>query len=289
MPKINPIHIYEVGPGEMRFERSYETHVLANGEFQTLVPEDHLQYFRVMKFGGAHLDSNKVGRPVLKASSVRDITEALKGYAKASMNSEKTTSLWIFFKTTNKVAYAVNPALPGRIFPNGQMATEATGEEGAYRWYGSNIGGTMGSESFSVGVAATVVEKTVHSFPDGRFAVEHSKPKLPRETFGWRLCQFNTGLRPANDFWSPTNPDEPRHKPARRNPDEGVFDSGNINFVPYTEDAAEFFYNLTCNLCALAEGMRQFFGTSKEDLLENINDPKKRLALAAPRRTPDAE
>lgn len=284
MPKINPVKVHEYGPGDLRFIQNYETNVLADGTFQTLVPEDHVQYLTALGSPVVSVSKNKAGKPALVSRDLDAIARMLKQYGQAQMTTTKTRETLIFFKTTMSVAYCSSPDFPGRIFENGYEAQKACGRDdtGAYHWRGKNLSSQSTSSSFSVGVCARVVDKIVHKLPNGRFHVDHETAKPETGSFGAKLNTFNGGVFPPADFWSKENPDERRLKVYLRE-GESLMEQDGLQYVPYTEESAEFFYSMMHNLCTLAERMRIFFGDDDRDFLANINDPTKRLAIAGPR------
>lgn len=280
MPKINPINVYISGKGQNRFHQAYETHVLSDGTFQTLIPEDQVEWISRLDLTGVGLEKNKTGKPVLKAKHLDDISRVVHAYGRSTLEVETTTERLIFYSVTLNVAYCTNPHLPGQVFPDGNAARRETGGENDYHWHGPSSGGLTRSRGHSVGVSAKVVDKHIHRMSGGRFHVDHTNAKFDYndESFGKRLCDFNSGVFPPKDFWSPTDPNEPRIKPGKTYQGDFLVSEG-LHYLPYTEETAEFFYTMMMNLATLAERLRLFFGDGQNDLIENLNNGKAKLLL----------
>jgi len=282
MPKINPINVWISGKGgrDNHFHHMYETHVLADGTFQTLIPAEQVEWIERLDRTGVQLTKNKSDKPVLKAKNLDDISRIVHEYGRSTLEVETTIEQLIFYKVKLDIAYCTNPHLPGEVFPNGGIATQATGGDQDYQWHGSSKAGTMSSNGHSVGVSAVVVDKIIHRMSGGRSHVEHAKTKFPYKstTFGASLNEFNAGVFPSGDYWSPTDPNVPRHPPGKSYMGEYLI-SDTLQFVPYTEEAAEFFYGMMMNLATLAERLRLFFGDGGDAFLENLNNGNAQLLL----------
>lgn len=280
MPKINPINVYICGKGSNRFQHAYETHVLSDGTFQTLLPEDQVEWISRLDLSGVQLTKNKADRPILKAKHLDDISRVVHAYGKSTLEVETTTERLIFYSVTLNVAYCTNPHLPGQVFTDGNAARRETGGDNDYHWHGPSAGGLVRSNNHTVGVAATVVDKQIHRMSGGRFHVEHTKARFVHgdESFGKRLCDFNSGVFPPKDYWSPTDPSKPRVSPGKTYQGDFLISEG-LHYLPYNEEMAEFFYTMMMNLATLAERLRLFFGDGKTDLIENLNNGKAKLLL----------
>lgn len=283
MPKINPVVINEAGPGDLRFMQAYETHVLADGTFQTRIPDDHLAFLKAMSVPAVSIEKNKTGAPVLKSRSLDEISRMLRSYGKAQMATTKTRETLIVFTTTMSIAYCTTPTLPGRIFENGQLAKDASGlgEKGEWRWHGKNLSNQSTTDKFAVGVCARVIDKIVHTLPNSRFHVEHEIYRGEEGSWAAKLNTFNGSVFPPVDYWSKEDPNARRYGSSGRK-GETLMEQDGLQFIPYTEEAAEFFHSMMYNLCTLAERMRLFFGEDKQEFLANVYNPDMRRALAAP-------
>jgi hypothetical protein len=281
VPKINPIKI-AIQNGTLRHIAEYETHVLADGTFQTLIPDVDIDRLAILERGGVSITKNKADKPVLKSVYLADIAKLLNAYGRALLETEQTSTLLIFYSVTLDIAYCTNPHLPGEVFANGNIAKRETGGDNDYRWHGTNGtgGGTIRSARNAVGVSARVIEKTVHRLADGRFFVEHHRATLPDGSFGAKLNEFNTDIFPPKDYWSATDPDKPRIPPGKAFSGNFLISEG-LHNLPYTEESAEFFFNMTMNLATLAERLRMFFGDGADAFLENLHDQNKLKLLGA--------
>ena len=280
VPKINPIKI-AIQNGTLRHIAEYETHVLADGTFQTLIPDVDIDRLSVLERGGVSITKNKADKPVLKSVYLSDIAKLLNAYGRSLLETEQTSTLLIFYSVTLDIAYCTNPHLPGKVFANGNIARRETGGDNDYRWHGTTGvgGGSVRSARNAVGVSARIIEKVVHRLADGRFFVEHQRATLPEDSFGAQLNEFNTAIFPPKDYWSASDPDRPRVPPGKAFNGEILISEG-LHYLPYTEETAEFFFNMTMNIATLAERLRLFFGDGATSFLENLNDPSKLKLLA---------
>lgn len=279
MPKINPIDVFLRGKGQNHFSHKYETHVLSDGTFQTLIPENQVEIIAKLDLTGVELTKNKVKQPILKARNLADIVRVVTEYGRSTLEVTTTKETLIFYKVSLDAAYCINPKVPGEAYPNGYRAKEVTGGENDYRWQGADrSNGRPGKHA--VGVSAIVIDKTINHLSGGRFHVEHARAQLPEGSFGSLLNDFNGGVFPPNDYWSATDPNTPRFPPGKNFQGDFLI-SDALQFLPYTEQSAEFFYQMMMNIAKLSERMRLFFGDSAEHFLENLNNEQARKLLGA--------
>lgn len=281
MPKINPIKVYIHGKGNNYFSHSYETHVLSDGTFQTLIPADQVDWIKRLDMTGVNYIKTRASKDALQSRSLEAISKIVHDYGRSTLETETTTEQLIFYKVRLDVAYCTNPHLPGRVFANGGEARKETGGENDYIWHGPpRSSGLVSSHGHAVGVAATVVDKIIHRMAGGRFHVEHEKAQFPYQStaFGASLNEFNSGVFPDRDYWSATDPNVPRIKPGK-NYNGDILISEGLHYLPYTEEAAEFFYGMMMNIATLAERLRLFFGDGGDTFLENLNNGNAQLLL----------
>jgi hypothetical protein len=261
MGKINPIKVAERGLGSISFAHSYVTEVLATGIFQTHIPEDQKDVIAELAKKEAHksvtFTNNKVGKPVLQAASLAPLQNFLDACGRIRVETVNTTELIIFYRTTSKTAYFV---AGGEVYPNGVGA-------GKGDWKNPGHGSHMSRLEYSAGITARVVAKTTARHANG-FHIIHQEPSLADDTFGSRLNAFIHVAYPNKEFWSTKVEGE------RKDP---LFDHhGNTGwqFMPYTEEAAKFFYEMMLNVCRLSEGLNKFLGNDPVQLAEAITSMK---------------
>lgn len=277
MPKINPIRVYASGPGDLSYHDNFETHVLADGTFQTLIGHIDMELLESVMgslhdrlTGKVRISKNRKDVPTLTAKTVDDIAMVLNDYGHAKVRTEREEALFIFYKITLSTDYVTNRA--GEIFPNGGYCPDD------YQWHGPKGGFHDDQHAYAVGVVACVVKRVIHTLPNGRFHTEIERPTtddLPEESFGAKLNQFTHTCWPNRDFWSKTQKGQPASS------DRGWNTA--LKYMPYDEGHARFFYDMMMKLCHLSEGIRQFFGDKPADLQASIADPARaRLLIGGP-------
>ena len=278
MPKINPIEVRaRAENAELYFRRDYECHVLADGTFQMIVPDDDYPVFERLNGGMAGSDYGQAGETKADKkcfrSPLRDNLQKLANlFGDLQVDTEIEESLLIFYSLSEDIAYCTSPDFPGEVFPDGNKAGPK------YEWANATKGGQQRVD-YSVGLSATIVGKRIHRQKlTGAFYVEHFRPVLTEGTYGEKLQSFVRTVWPSLDFWSAGDPTLPKHR-VRNETMNGYRVGGSLQCVPYTEESAKFFYDMMMNLCKLHAKLTDFFGSTAEDLLENLNDPRKQMLL----------
>lgn len=161
--------------------------------------------------------------------------------AQEFLQCEESTELVIVYSTENKVAYFKTP--DGNIYPNASASPEANKayQDNSGQWGGS-LHATNGSPHYQVGIFARVVRKrTFRRTASTMVRYEHlPSSESPRDRWMERLNSFN-GL----------------HVPYSHS--EGYRDMHRMSQMPYTEEAAKFFFESLLAMCRLSDRIDAFF------------------------------
>lgn len=178
----------------------------------------------------------RVSGPVL--AGCKDFIEAA---AHEYLQCEESTELVIVYSTENKVAYFKTPE--GNLYPN------AASSEDAHKAYTDNTGkwggtltATNGSPHYQVGIFARVVRKRTFTRASGSMVRYEplSSHEMPQESWMVRLNSF-VGLKQAYSH------------------QDGYTDMARLAQMPYTEEAARFFFESLLAMCRLSDRLDSFF------------------------------
>lgn len=113
-------------------------------------------------------------------------------------------------------------------------------------WQGSE-NSTFGTDHYWLGLFAQVVDRITEQRGE-HIAVRYLRPKLPEDSWGVRLNSWTHLAVPTFRSYDQPWP-----------------------HVPYTEPAAEFFYQMLLRLCEMADQLTTFFGapTALAQILTN--------------------
>lgn len=126
-----------------------------------------------------------------------------------------------------------------QIYPNG------CGREKSGKWNGAMRGALEYTEHYGIGVAAVVMNKTTYTRSSST-KVEYSRW---RDESIHHLAQQKTWAGRLNNFVRLSV------KPKR------------MKEMPYTEEAAKFFYDMMIGVCRLADRIEEFFSSEENVLL----------------------
>jgi len=223
-----------------------------DGTFNASIPDD--LYETAGKMRGSDVAFTKPANAALHRVSGKRLDD-VKNFIYAAMAEhlkvETTIEMVIVYGHTVDVAYSRSP--DGGFHPNGYMADAATAK-GGYEW-GGKLSATTSSPLYQVGLGAKVFEKHTHTRESGS-KVEWKRPELPN--FG-----HESPMEKLNAFVG-----------LSLTPSEG----GGWQEMPYSDDAATFFYDAMIAMCKLADTVSTFLG-DKETLRLAIQN---RVGLLAP-------
>jgi len=219
--------------------------VSAQGVFSATIPPELVDTAKgVIKKGdfankGAGYSFGKVNHKVY--ARTLDMCREIIGQAgNEYVACEVTTETVILYSYETKVAYFKRA--DGKIYPNGRGDTY---DKVDGKWSGTLNGSLSYDRFYQIGVAAVVMDKIIHT-RQSSVKVEYKRAKhktahhldIP-ETWHDRLNSF-IGLRP---------------------------EIACAKEMPYTEEAAKFFYGMMMGMCKMADQISEFFADEGQVLL----------------------
>ena len=231
-------------------EFTSEIDVTALGLFRAVLPSELLEIVPVVlrqePFLSCRIEEGKVNTR-LTAPTLDLLIKAIGEAGKEWSSCEESVETVILYSHDLRVGY--HQAEDGTIHPNGYLPK---GIEGKWR---GKLNSSERDTHFRIGFAATVREKVTYRRA-GSTSVQYRRParqdgdhRYP-ESYHDKLLAF-AGLR--------IEPDK-------------------MQEMPYTEEAARFFYEIMIGLCAMAERIEGFFG-DKENVMAAIAQGRSVLAL----------
>lgn len=216
----------------------------SQGEFHVTFPCELMDSVRANLPDSVYEDETRkkncrVNGPVFDDCK-KAIGDALKDYLKCDVTEELVIrygqkTLTTYWKMPDGAIYA--SGIECKNDPNhddsGNAEPKANGE-----WCGS-LDASHGNAGYSVALFAKVQMKTTYSRPSGS-KVKYGPPNFDNfshQTWGERLDCF-VGLREGGGF---------------------MRDGINLEEMPYTEEAAKFFYEMLIGMCAFSDKIDNFF------------------------------
>jgi hypothetical protein len=259
VPKIQPIYLRVNDPaGGTPYQAKCEVLVTTDGVFSIKPPEDLVPIIEDL------LKNTGAGYPMTMALNFkhglkiqcRDLghgKKLLEDAARAQMATEIKSELVICYTSSHDVAYWKKG--DGEIVPNGGYDREGYNNHTG-KWCGTN-NATTRTETFSVGLAARVYEKKTLTRSTGTEVIY----KL---TYGGGdHFATETWLQKLNSFVGLTMPDVKE-----------------MQQMPYTEEAAEFFYKALMHMCMLSDRIENFFGSP--EMIQRAIESRSGLLLGSP-------
>lgn len=239
MAKLKPIDFkFSAAAGEPLGFRSDVTVSDSNGEFALTIPDALEEVANQVLRSHGKVYGVTVSRPRTNLRVEGAVLDSCKRFiehvAKDFLRCDVTEELVIVYGVDNKVAYVKDDA--GQFYADGYACREQYGA-GSARWHGT-LNATALSSHYQVGMAAKVFKKVTYSRSSGQ-SVKYERVSGD-DTQPWlsRLNSF-VGLSLTSS--------NPR-----------ALDS--MSQMPYTEEAARFFYNNMIAMCQLADRIDAFFG-----------------------------
>lgn len=224
--------------------------VTAQGRFRAILPPELLEIAPFIleqePFSACGIVEGNVNTR-LTAPTLDLLRKAIGAAGNEWASCEETVETVILYAHDLRVRYVLTEQ--GTIHPNGYLPE---GIEGKWR---GKLNATERDTHYRIGFAATVREKITYRRA-GSTAVKYQRP--PRqdgdhrypESYHDKLLAF-TGLR---------------------------IEPSKMQEMPYTEEAARFFYEIMVGLCAMADRIESFFG-DKENVMAAIAQGRSVLAL----------
>jgi hypothetical protein len=259
MAKISTIRVIAKSPVQ-KFSKDLDVTVDSTGIFRTTVPEELLESAERLK----RVDRNSAkpewedvgidyhrGKTRLAAKTLRLLEDFSQKAAEDHVACTVTEELILVYGTDNRVSFYKGK--DGTIYPNGGYAPVYGKGQGD--WFGNLDGHMKQSDFFQVGFMARVITKQTFTRSSGtkiRYTPEDGLENHHGSDVSWRAK--------LNGFTGIWFFDEGSREDGYELP-EGLKE------MPYTEEAAKFFYEVMIGICALADRIDSFFKDKERVLL----------------------
>lgn len=241
MAKLKPIDFqFNAKAGAPLVFRSEVTVSDSTGEFSLTIPDEIEEVAR--RIARSHpMYQVEVERPRTHLRITGATLQACKNFiehvAKDYLHCEVSEELVIVYDVNNKVTYIKDQE--GRFYENGYACRDLY-EKGLAKWHGTLDGSNNHSQHYQVGMIARVFKKVTYTRASGKTVV-YARPET--DTF-----QARTWLDKLNGFVGISLQSNDTTRLER------------MQQMPYTEEAAQFFYNTMLAMCQLADRIDNFFG-----------------------------
>lgn len=239
MAKLKPIDFnFAAVAGEPLLFRSDVTVAEATGEFALTIPDSLEEVANQVVRSHGRLFGVTVARPRtqlrIEGAVLDNCKRFIEHVAKDFLHCEVKEELVIVYGVNNKVAYVKGD--DGQLYANGYACRELY-DNGAARWQGT-LNATALTSHYQVGLAARGFKKLTYSRSSGQ-SVKYERVDCD-DTQPW-LSRLNSFVGLALSSSCPRDLDR-------------------MAQMPYSEDAARFFYNSMMSMCQLADRIDAFFG-----------------------------
>lgn len=234
-------------------ERSLEcpVYVDVDGVFHVTFEDDLESCIEESLIVGTNRTEGRNGQQRVSGNKLDDCKRVVGEALKMWMQCEVTEEVVIRYGQRCKVTYWKMP--DGAIYANGYDAKQndpnydhggeivpginASDKNGD--WHGE-LNATTQAPGYSVELVAVVARKVTFQRGDVT-EIEYHRPDYPNfscKTYGERLDDF-VGLRVTDGYWN---------------------SAIELTDMPYTEEAAKFFYDMLIGMCSFADKIEAFFG-----------------------------
>lgn len=255
MAKLKPIPFYAQSLTGEQMSFKAEATVSQDGTFRLTVPGELLGAARAL----ADMEPHKRAISVTDAPtgvyvSGKDL-DRCKAFIELAvtdhMDCDEIREKVILYGTNIRVAYIKDEE--GNFHPNGCYAPAIPGATGEGRWRGTLNGSVNMDRYYTIGLVARVHTKVTYRRSSGTKVVYERANSAERGTYHDRLNGF-VGLK---------------------------YETAGLAEMPYSEEAAKFFYDTMIGLCMLADRMTEFFGDATA-VQKAIQQQDSILALSPP-------
>lgn len=253
MPQLDDIQLAIEAKDKTKFECRAIVHVAKDGRTFTVSLDDRL-YDSARKLESQHRGVTVIwsrGKNRLQVSRLGEATAFLRACAEDHLNCESTTERVIVYSYRLDVCYW--------RMPDGTLRTNGCNSSSG-KWNETSKGPLSSSghvEHYSIGFAAAVYDKTTHKRSSGlTYTWERVREEQIKDT-EHPARRLNSFVRLAVD-------PEKEHEE-----------------MPYTDQAAEFFYGVMMTLCQLGDNLQRFFN-DKARLQIAIAKGSRLLPLSTP-------
>jgi len=188
--------------------------------------------------------TNRKGNPIVAGTVLKECQLAIKNGLNDYLECDVTYELVILYAYKIDIAYCKTTS--GEFFANGTDAEEHGGAD--WHWNGT-LHATKRAPHYSVGLVAEVAKKVTYTRAS-KVTHEYKGPDFENfavNTYGERLDSF-VGF--GTGFWGHDDPD--------------------YEEMPYTEEAAKFFYDMLIGMCKFADKIDDFF-KEPDNVIKAIN------------------
>lgn len=255
MAKLKPFKLYSKnfteGPVVDEQEFVFECSVTPEGRFRVKIPTELTIAVNESLITGCRVEKLQVYFYVTGDNldlCKRVIENGVRNYLSV-VNEEELVILYGYIVDT---AYAIGA--DGSKHPNGYVAEKETGK--FINWAGNlSLSSLWKCKFYSVGLNASVQKKSTYRRANG-VTVSYEKARIPdtdRNLFSYKLNAFSS-IRDLNSMsFDDASP------------------AGGVKEMPYTEEAAKFFYEAMMSLCDLSERIEKVLGQPPSELAKGID------------------
>lgn len=261
----HPFH-YENETGE-KMEFTSSVTLDQDGTFNVSIPDDLRDtahaLLRDKRSHEVHITKPATSHSY-RASGKRldDVKAFIRAAMAEHLKCEVITERVIVYGHAHNVCYSV--ASDGSVHANGYLAEEAGGTPGNYGRHGGELHATNHAPLYSVGLGARVMDKVTYRRASGDKTIYKRHPDFP----GSHLS-FDSPAKCLNAFAGLSI------DPERSTVEE----------MPYSDEAAMFFYDAMAAMCKLSEQVKNFLG-DKQALMVAI-EQRASLLLTGPSKSED--
>lgn len=258
MAKLAPLKIEETSSTGETKTFSIPLTVGASGIFRAVVPmelEGTVTNLKPAHRQGVAIDRSPKNDMILAGSRLEEVRKTLEIALHELMVAEIKTERVIIYDFQSAMLYY--RGIDGEIHPNALYDTARVENSiggPASRWGGGlNTGFDRQVDTYTIGIYARVMDKVSHIRPSGT-KVTYASINGAEEEYHEKL----------NAFTRFTVPSERR---------------GKLREIPYTEEAAKFFYETIVGLCKVADRLEKFFASPDQVILAIADKTNNALLL----------
>lgn len=216
------------------YSEAFDVRIDAEGEFYTHPSEEILASIRTLELPKCAVTKPRSNSPWrVSCATLKGLEDALGAAIDESLTvDESTERVIVYAKQTD---LSVWQDRDGSLHANGYIGRDSHKQGGEWRDAGSVVNAAHSSTCFSIGLVARVFDKITYSRPNSQRVVLVAPDwgdHLDFSTWGAKLNGFVVKL--------PSDP-------------------ANLDQMPYTEDAAKFFYDAMIEIAAAGLRMHEFF------------------------------
>ena len=254
MAKLKPLAFRYKSPAGEEMSFSSEVTVDQDGTFNVTVPDEIAETLRAIERSARQPFT--LTRPAknlrVSAMSLGAARTAVEAAMRDHLACEVVRERVILYGTDMRITYVVDE---DRIVPNGSFAAPGHYEQGRARWRGT-LNANSTADFYSVGLVAYVREK-----------ITYIRPTSTKVTYERVPDGEGEAVRKLNGFIGITH--------------RNIAPGGQIKEMPYSDEAAAFFYDAMIAMCTLSHRIEGFFADPAK-LAKAIEAKAPMLGIAPP-------